>query len=475
MPQKYALRTGRKFKNIDPVFEGGKKRGSHWSIKPELNFRELEFEEDAEKVKLDQNYKAFVEDDDIQTGNDKQDVLDEGKFIRVLNQNIGRTEKRSKLKSSKQIKFKRKERKNLNLQGKRWKKENKAERSGKNDLAKSNRKVIVQKQNFGKSVNVNAMDKSHFHQSTIAKSPLTKVELLDSSAGQGSNRFTTADIKSNIQPIQSMQLVQEVKREISIQTEKLSKVEKEENFMKRSIENDMEGNLMSQKNNQKALNDAVMKARMAVNNLQNRQQGVGKVTNRPGQVKTAVLGSEKLQHYDERDANGRNKLQQRNLQQRSLQQKIGQQKTWQESRNQAMRLLRNSVNPGKGPRKSGELGDEPSKKVLNKMKNLNQVQSSMSPSNHVKERNVNPMALRTPTQPALISQRAKIESPRADIEKPKESKEKMKIMPANVARAVAMAMEQLKRDRMWGKVFVHVLPSGKLKVMVQETKKMPDE
>ena len=48
------------------------------------------------------------------------------------------------------------------------------------------------------------------------------------------------------------------------------------------------------------------------------------------------------------------------------------------------------------------------------------------------------------------------------------------INTANVARAVAVAMEQLKRDKMWGKVFVHVRPTGELKVMVQETKKMED-
>ena len=48
------------------------------------------------------------------------------------------------------------------------------------------------------------------------------------------------------------------------------------------------------------------------------------------------------------------------------------------------------------------------------------------------------------------------------------------INTANVARAVAVAMEQLKRDKMWGKVFVHVRPTGELKVMVQETKKMDE-
>ena len=48
------------------------------------------------------------------------------------------------------------------------------------------------------------------------------------------------------------------------------------------------------------------------------------------------------------------------------------------------------------------------------------------------------------------------------------------INTANVARAVAVAMEQLKRDKMWGKVFVHVRPTGELKVMVQETKKMEE-
>ncbi|XP_065663656.1 uncharacterized protein LOC101239119 [Hydra vulgaris] len=63
---------------------------------------------------------------------------------------------------------------------------------------------------------------------------------------------------------------------------------------------------------------------------------------------------------------------------------------------------------------------------------------------------------------------------REKIDHPKE-KLNMDTVPANVARAVAMAMEQLKRDKMWGKVFVHVRPSGQLKVMVQETTKMDDD
>lgn len=71
-----------------------------------------------------------------------------------------------------------------------------------------------------------------------------------------------------------------------------------------------------------------------------------------------------------------------------------------------------------------------------------------------------------------------IENPvdRQHISQPRETKDSTTgINTANVARAVAVAMEQLKRDQMWGKVFVHVRPSGELKVMVQETRKMNDD
>ena len=64
---------------------------------------------------------------------------------------------------------------------------------------------------------------------------------------------------------------------------------------------------------------------------------------------------------------------------------------------------------------------------------------------------------------------------RQKIDHPAKEKQNLDQVPTNVARAVAMAMEQLKRDKMWGKVFVHVRPSGQLKVMVQETKKMEEE
>ena len=75
----------------------------------------------------------------------------------------------------------------------------------------------------------------------------------------------------------------------------------------------------------------------------------------------------------------------------------------------------------------------------------------------------------------LISQPQDVKATtREKIDHPKE-KLNMDTVPANVARAVAMAMEQLKRDKMWGKVFVHVRPSGQLKVMVQETTKMDDD
>ena len=38
-----------------------------------------------------------------------------------------------------------------------------------------------------------------------------------------------------------------------------------------------------------------------------------------------------------------------------------------------------------------------------------------------------------------------------------------------------MVVERLKRDEMWGKVFVHERANGQLNVIVQETKKMKQQ
>lgn len=40
----------------------------------------------------------------------------------------------------------------------------------------------------------------------------------------------------------------------------------------------------------------------------------------------------------------------------------------------------------------------------------------------------------------------------------------------DITRAVSVAMHQLKRDRMYGEVYVRVHPGGKIRVMVQETR-----
>ena len=461
MPQKYALRTGRKFKNIGEVYESGRKRSSHWSIKPELNFRELDLEEDAEKIQLDQNYKAFVEDDEIPTQSKKENALGFSELSSVSNKKIEKAEKRSKaskLALSKDVN-KRDEEK-MRKYAQKILENDTSRKSGKMERKNKKRKRAKKRTEKSK-MSAAKSSKNSFYQHIITKSPLTKVDLPDSSAGQGTNRFSTADIKSNIQPVESLGLISNEQQKGHPATlNEASSLVKETEISKRSAENDVEGNLMKQKYNQRSINEAVKRARIAVNNLQSRKQGVAKLANRPGQIRPVVSRAGKVQRNDVIDGNLHNKVQQKNL---------------QDSRSQALKLLRNSANVGKGQLKNGVLGDQPSKNVINKMKNNSQVKpANQSPVNHAKAPSASPTISRgfSPTKEAQISQRARIESPHGEIEKPKE---KMKIVPANVARAVAMAMEQLKRDRMWGKVFVHVLPSGKLKVMVQETKKMPDE
>jgi len=438
MPQKYALRTGRKFKNIDEVYNTGRKRSSHWSIEPELNFRELEFEDDAEKIQLDQNYKAFIDDDDdddIPTDSKMKDVLDVAEFTKVPKKRVGLTEKRSGPSSTghSNVSGKSKLARRTKSGSKNVKKVESRNKTGKEIRRKA-----------AKSVKTNEVKDHSIYKGAPSELHQAKVDLLDSSAGQGTNRFSTADIRS----------ITQAARPIALKSNAVPPTgDKEADVSKRSAENDVDGNLMNQKYNQKGFSEAMKRARVSVNNLQRRKQTVAKTFNHFSQLKPAVSRIGKPPRNPE----------------------VTQQKNLQESRTQAMKLLKNSASDRKGQVKNGMLGDQPSKNVISKVKNSNQEKEPVpSAAKSVKLATL-PQSFPHGTQPTKevqISQRAKIESPGGDLEKPKE---KVKIVPANVARAVAMAMEQLKRDRMWGKVFVHVLPSGKLKVMVQETKKMPDE
>ena len=128
--------------------------------------------------------------------------------------------------------------------------------------------------------------------------------------------------------------------------------------------------------------------------------------------------------------------------------------------NDAVQKKANIKNPKKP--KEGELGDEQIKQniVKNIIRTSTETQQEVFPKSK----------LLMPT--AKLFKKA-IKDAKA-VTREKIPKVDMNIVPSNVARAVAMAMEQLKRDRMWGKVFVHVRPSGQLKVMVQETKKMDE-
>ena len=77
-------------------------------------------------------------------------------------------------------------------------------------------------------------------------------------------------------------------------------------------------------------------------------------------------------------------------------------------------------------------------------------------------------------RPILSNDRMKngiITTIRQKIYHPAKEKSILDRLPTNVAHTVAMVVERLKRDEMWGKVFVHERANGQLKVMIQEIKK----
>ena len=454
MPQKYAMRTGRKFKNIGRIYSTGRKRSSHWSILPELNFRELDIEEDAEKIKLDQNYKAFLEDDDIPIESAKhgKDGLKSAP-IKITED----SSKRSK--AAKAIQAQSFTSKRHGISQRTQNKRHRLSKKRKSQKLKNNEKASeLQASNQQFKVKSNEANKG-------LRPFLGKGPMVNSSEGVKQSTFSTADIRSNVgrMAVQDLHLKpsSSIMQPLAIIKQNFPS-ENEEKVSKRSIENDLSSNLMNMRRNQIGIGDAIKRARVAINTLQNRKAGFNKPMARQNLMKVISSKGVKTPHANALNAATHGKMQQSNV---------------QESRNQALRLLKNSGLSNKDQVKNGVLGDQPSKEVSGKAKNSLQAKTVAggSDNNGIKTSNqvsTNKGRQSQPTQAAQISERAKIETPRAEIEKPKE---KMKIVPANVARAVAMAMEQLKRDKMWGKVFVHVLPSGKLKVMVQETKKMPEE
>jgi len=245
MPQKYALRTGRKFKNIDEVYSTGRKRSSHWSIEPELNFRELEFEDDAEKIQLDQNYKAFIDDDDdddIPTDSKMKDVLDVAEFTKVPKKRVGLTEKRSGPSSTghSNVSGKSKLARRTKSGSKNVKKVESRNKTGKEIRRKA-----------AKSVKTNEVKDHSIYKGAPSELHQAKVDLLDSSAGQGTNRFSTADIRS----------ITQAARPIALKSNAVPPTgDKEADVSKRSAENDVDGNLMNQKYNQKGFSEAMKRA-----------------------------------------------------------------------------------------------------------------------------------------------------------------------------------------------------------------------
>lgn len=485
MPQKYAMRTGRKFKNMDAIYQTGRKRNSHWSIAPEINFREMDFEEDDEKIKLDHNYKVFLEEDDLPVTADKKNDINKFDHQKVEMKVKDKVERRFSVSKPKILKKKPlKSLKSRSKAGGRSKKtkgrlahEKKMAKSKQSSASKggfikakqpssaNDEKIQGKVENSKRKATITKVPDfavNSIHSQDASKGDSNKGSFLDSSDGQGNNPFSMADLKSQIQTkpeAQQLNILQRLRSNANDVTAETH--DNEAIIAKRSVEVES-GASKLEKRAVPVFNDAVKRARAALNLLQSKRQGMARP--RADLMKVVSVTGTKPVHAEVMSANAHRQLQQKNL---------------QESRNQALKLLTGTGLAHKAGENNGAIGDQNSIPVSNKIHNnvQNKAAANSGPNrpidNHVKPPNVNPVAKLHPNQPtqgAVLSQRTNIETPQGN-----KAKDKMKIVPANVARAVAMAMEQLKRDRMWGKVFVHVLPSGKLKVMVQETKKMPDE
>eukprot|EP00112_Aurelia_sp_Birch-Aquarium-sp1_P017035 Seg3913.1 transcript_id=Seg3913.1/GoldUCD/mRNA.D3Y31 product="hypothetical protein" protein_id=Seg3913.1/GoldUCD/D3Y31 len=388
MPQKYAMRTGRKFKHIDDVYQMGRKRSSHWSIAPELNFREVDMEEDNEKIKLDQNYKAFLEDDDIPESVGKQGGVELGELNRLSDRKRGNAEKKSNTASKSTLKrisksgekrhgishvnnvqhkskkthtFKRKL---DNMPGNIAVKQNIIKnKNGKHDeKLSSNKDHIINSKMFLNPRLSAAMISQHSEKNTFypedsAKSSLGKGALLDSSEGQGSNSFSTADLKSHVLTASSkprkLRAVSElVNTRLAHDYERPKSTEN--TIAKRAAENDVTNDLMTQKRSAVGLNEAVRRARLAMNAIQIKKQAIAKQGLHPGLLKAAALNAAKAAHP------GMNEL---NVHKRMLQKRL------QDSKAQAMNLLKNSGLPNKGQNRNGILGDQPTKVTMNRQNN----------------------------------------------------------------------------------------------------------
>ena len=481
--RKYAMRVGRKYKDIDDLYETGRKRSSHWDIRPDVNIREIDYEEDAEKIKLDHNYKAFLEDEEPFIREYKKDEgtikLPENKKSRISSSEVKLNENR--LKEEDVNKSEKKDivlvhQKAINrhwsplLVDYKYRSVAKTQSPLVTDrhayVSNSGDKRNVVVVNFESLQPNNAAKKSFQGLAHDLRQPQAQSLKRNSVAINSQERTSVLMNYEGATSEQRTGAVRNVSKKSRL-PKHASEVKTKHKKKRRSKKSSAH---IIQRRSLPTFGEAIKKARLAISSLQNKKpvptKHVSNYMQHPDLMKMVSLNGIRPANAKLIAAN---------------QEKVMQQKDLANSKEQAFNMLKSArINPLKSD--AGTLGDELKMQRSNSNiqdKTVNKINGNVHEKifNQIKQPNISPALqphLEKPTSGrsnSQLIQRTKIESPQNS----KLSKDKMKIVPANVARAVAMAMEQLRRDQMWGKVFVHVLPSGKLKVMVQETKKMPDD
>ena len=485
----FAKHVGRKHKDLDNLDD---KRSYHWELKPDYTTNELDLDEEPAKIKLDFNYKNFFDDDDeaknqLEPNNDKgtlsnkkakkNSITEQAKINSSLkksdvkNKNQSVIHKYKDKKSPKHTEKKIKDIKNNSGDGYRdintimkhfgnknntdngnsspivnaikekaqsimntnsTKANDKERKVNENDRKKEKKSQDEKKKQIKAIKNNSTYDYDNIH--IIMKHKRNKTE--DNAAHTKVTSVNQAKEPSKNKLSKSKNSEKQKKRRRRFRrslfvSEKSEDEGEDEKIIRKTLENDIE------RNKRNVMLDAIENA---VDNFHYERS--------------------KVRKFDERTK--RNEIPQ------DAKLKIGKRTTYPNPKiniNQLQKSLKRVFNKSQSfgqlgalkkrdlTKKSGVLGDE----IVMRRNHMKPLLSTKSIFRDDKMRN------------------DEITERRQKIDHPAKEKQNLDQVPTNVARAVAMAMEQLKRDKMWGKVFVHVRPSGQLKVMVQETKKMEEE
>jgi len=445
---RFSKHVGRKYKDLDNFDH---KRSTYWELKPDFTVHELEWDSEPAKIQLDYNYKHFLEDD----GDDD--------IINPKINNDKKNEIENNLASLKSTKIE--------------------------------KKSLVSKSQDTSSLESLTMDNKK--NNNITNQTLVKLTKLNNVEMKTTKVKKLINVKSKDQ------------RNKMSKKEKINKMKKNKRFsklkhasssrMRRSLEEDIMESPFSEKtdplsespfsdwdNREKrdTLGEIVKKAQLsALQKLDRIDLKLRKLTSKkdtiPGKKDTIPVKKDisPINKNTKNDIMASNKATSA-INNKKTEVSVKQNtttvlnKTKSNVKNQptaATTAKRNDI--PKAITKAGALGDEPSTEakrshirsaissILDSMKSHNSMIRNENPDHPINVKNEigHPISVKN------------------EINHPTKEKTNIDLVPSNVARAVAMAMEQLKRDKMWGKVFVHVRPSGQLKVMVQETKKMEEE